>query len=188
MYEDMDELIPQSKNIINKRNTNFLHNFFVNIFMKIDRKSFINTYLDRLQHMTLIGIINDPIASSLFGKYIQLGQKSISDSMIRLKCYQLCNNIIENSKLLREANILENLIDLCPSYSWELKLKHNFSQQNKTTNRDIKNMLTFLKRESIIELECHPDYHRFISDISSKSKIIKMILKNIYHENNKTLS
>lgn len=182
MYEDMDELIPQSK--IEKQNNrrNFLHNFFINIFTKIDRKAFINSQLEKLQHMTLIGIINDPISRKVLGKYIQLGHRSDCDSMIKLKCYLLCSNILDNSKLIKETEVIDNLIELCPSYLWEQKLKHNFIQHNKNQSKDIKSMLTFLKRESIIELECHQDYHRFISDISSKSKIIKMILKNIYHE------
>lgn len=137
--------------------------------------------------MTLIGIINDPIARILFMKYIQLGQRTDSDAMIRLKCYMLCNSLLENTKLLRQTEIVDNLIELCPSYQWELKLKQNFSLHNKSHNKDIKPMLTFLKRESIIELEIHHEYHRFITDISSKSNIIKMILKNIYHENNNTL-
>lgn len=166
MYEDIDELIPQST--INeekiKKKHNIFANFFVSIFMKIDRKAFINLQLEKLQHMTLIGIINDPIAKKLFAKYIQLGHRCDSESTTHLKCYYLCNKILENSKLLSEINILENLIELCPSYAWEQKIRKNLTQQKESQTKDIKSMLTFLKRESIIELECHQDYHRFISD------------------------
>lgn len=141
---------------------------------------FVSKKLKNLDNITLMEVVNDVIYRRTFVKYIQKIHQfeSETESMTLLKRYILCQKIIMNQEDFNDKSIFERLIELCPTYEWELKLKSLEILEEKDLH--FVYAMEKLKWETIIELICHADYKLFLTAVKKKSSLIKNILKEVY--------
>lgn len=140
--------------------------------------NFVNKRMKKLEHITLMEIINDSIYRRLFVKFMEKLHLHECESMILLKRFILCQKFILNHDLFEDREYYGKLIELSPTYLWEQKI-----QKLKIGNKEDLNfvhVMETLKWETIIDLICHSDYKYFLSAIKRKSNRIKKLLGEIY--------
>lgn len=152
--------------------------FFSELCSQSAVDNFVNKKLKILEHISLIEIINDTIYRKLFTKFLYENQPNQGESMNTLKRFILCQRILRNTNIFDVEEIFEKLIELCPTFLWEQKIKNLSHKGEKDLNFIY--VMENLKWESLIELICHNDYKRFLTAIKQKSGRIKDILRTIY--------
>lgn len=153
-------------------------------FRSIKKQRFVNEHLTRIGRMRLVGIINDKLASILFQRYMSHENK-VNDTEIRMywNCYKMCKQIIWNTKLLTDDNIVNKLIQTSPPFIWEqeiLKLANMSHEPYKSKHISFK--IYELMTESIVEMECNIGYHNFLSDMRIRKERIQQLLEEIYDD------
>lgn len=141
---------------------------------------FINKKLSQLENVTLMETINDIILRRTLIKYIQKLHSSETEleSIILLKRYIICQNILMNHDLFEDRDTFDKLIELSPSFLWEQKIKTLDNKGKKDLNFTY--VMEKLKWETVIDLICHDDYKFFLMAIKKKSTLIRSILREIY--------
>lgn len=151
---------------------------FAEAHLKYAMDNFIQKKLKQMEHVTLMEIINDTILRKLFISFIEYFHAHESECLQLLKRFMICQKIIANRDAFDDKETYEKLIELCPSFVWEQKLK----QLKYSNKRDISfvHIMENLKWGTIIEIICHHQYKFFLSNIRQKSTLIVKLLKNIY--------
>lgn len=140
--------------------------------------NFVTKKMNKLQRITLMEIINDTIFRSLFIKFLYGLREDDTESIIPLKRFILCQKLVANPDLFDDNDIYNKIIELSPSFLWEMKIK-KLAIDNKKDLSFIFAIET-LKWESLIEIIIHNDYKIFLMEIKRKSEKLINILKKIY--------
>jgi hypothetical protein len=143
-------------------------------------ENFINRKIETLNDISLMEVITDAPLLLLFKKFIQGGHTVKQESMILLERFFLCEKILKNTFLLNNSHTIENLIEMCTTYTEEEKVRDMLSPVNERINRLYE--MEKYKWNTLIELICHDDYKRFLTAVKKKSKLIKTLLISIYGE------
>lgn len=150
------------------------------LYFGFSMERFVNKKLNNLNDITLMEVVNSVIYRKTFVKYIQKIHpfEPETESMTLLKRYILCQKILLNHEDFDNKETFEKLIESCPSYEWELKLK---SLEN-VGEKDLHFVYAMekLKWETIIDLICHNDYKLFLTAVKKRSNLVKTILKEVY--------
>lgn len=128
--------------------------------------------IDQIENYALMnvsGIVNNPTTNQLFKTFLRLGQQSVkSRAMERLECFECCNRILDLSPEQR-TNLIDDLIDVCPSYAWEEKINRAFDADDKAKSvNHLNRILDELKIECLNEIESHNDFDRFRRELLRK--------------------
>lgn len=141
---------------------------------------FVDKKLSSLDKITLMEVVNSVIYRKTFIKYIQKIHpfEPETESMNLLRRYILCQKILLNHEDFNDKEIFEKLVESCPTFEWEQRIK---SLEN-VGEKDLHFVYAMekLKWETIIELICHNDYKLFLTAVKRKSTIIKNILKEVF--------
>lgn len=152
---------------------------FTELYTENSMKTFVTRHLKKLEHITLMEIINQTLYRNVFVKFVeQLHPIIETEAIIALKRFILCQKILKNNDLFDNLIIFERLIELSPSYACEQKLRDLFHLGTRDLN--FIHILERLKWKTIIELICHTDYKNFLTAIRQKSNQIKSIFRTIY--------
>lgn len=142
--------------------------------------NFMENQMEILRDITLHEIIYNPILRCLFTKFMQPENFGFdTESMTILKRFMLCEKILKKPNIIDDTAIYEMLIELSPSFSWEVRIEELSSQSERQLN--FRHMIENLKWETLVELICHNDYEQFLKAIDGKSKRIENLLRKIYH-------
>lgn len=124
---------------------------------------------EQIEHFAMInvkGLIEHATGNVLFRNFLQLGHRTDkSEALITIECYVMCKEFSQNLNLIHDQNSVDQLLSLCPSYTWEQKLTNAFEsgQQAKITDT-----LMSLQQDCIHSVECHVDYDRFRTELLAK--------------------
>lgn len=141
-------------------------------------ENFVNCNINKLNKMTSMDIVHDPILQFLFKEFVQRGHSIKTEPTLYIERFLLCDKIIKYPTLLNNKCTMNKLIEKCSTYESEIRLRD-------LANRGIEplNHLYELERykyETLIDLICHEDYKRFLTAVKNKSRLIKEILEFIY--------
>lgn len=110
-------------------------------------------------------ILRDNNARKLLKSFLRKGHiTDESNAETLLECYIECEKILDNAHVC--AKQMEKLIELCPTFHWEIKLIKNANQEMETRRKTISN----LKNECIRNLECELDIERFYEYLLRKGQ------------------
>lgn len=144
------------------------------------RQNIINEQLRSLEKATFWEILNHPIYREIYAKFIQYQHVGDSESTILLKRWILSGKIVKNINIIWDPIVFEEIIELCPSYEWEIRITNTRKTED---YKNFKAMMKNLKWETFIEMVLHNDYARFMKAKQNKSRLITQILKGIYAQN-----
>lgn len=159
--------------ITNVRNA--ITSFFGGILYQIDKRLFIRAELKRIKFFKIERIVCDPLTKQLLNAYLEGDSYFMSEAMKRFKCHNICNKIMGNLDLLNDSKIENELFEFCglSSQDWEEKIKPGINHYLKTKSGfDISLALSYLRGESLWELEHSREYILFLAELRQKSNKI----------------
>lgn len=155
-----------------------------NLLRNYRKRTFIMKQMKRINCMSLIGIINDPIAAILFRKYL-LNECPDREQEIRIywNCYLLSEQILWNNKLLEQDQMVEKLLQTCPPILWENEILM-MAQWVKDSNRTrfICYRINKLMSDCIIDIENNTGYQNFLCDLQFRKEKISTYLEQVYDD------
>lgn len=118
--------------------------------------------------MNVKGIVTNDDSKKLLKTFLQLGHRSDkSNALLLLECYELCGQILNDLDAYRDH--LDDLLDVCPSFSWETKINDACdANSHDNIKHQLEIVLTALKKECIGNIECDPDFTRFRRELLRK--------------------
>lgn len=165
---------------------NVFLSFFSNISHYWDKRTFVNSQMNRLSFfVTIDEYLISPIGKRLFKKYLLRASNNNNDSeIIRFfECYIICEKFLSNSSFFVEEDELEDLRDLCPSQIWRHKLRMEFLNHESSNYRCMMlRALIEFRNECMLELEMSKHFQDFRKDLLCESKKIRALLRKIYNE------
>lgn len=127
---------------------------------------------EQIEHFVMMNVstlIVHPVGSSLFRNFLRIGHTmDNSEVMVLMECHELCEKILHNLHLIYDQNSIDDLLNVCPSFTWEQRVTDAIqfdSEQNEIT---IVTVLQNLMRECVQCIECHNDYDRFRRELLRK--------------------
>lgn len=124
---------------------------------------------EQIEHFSMMNtstLICHPIGKRLFANFLRIGhQHDKSEAMLHLECFDLCDNFLTNTRMIRDKEMIDDLLGLCPSYLWEERITNAINEKNSI---DIYQVLKELKHECVQNIECHNDYDRFRRELLRK--------------------
>lgn len=125
--------------------------------------------VEQIEHfcmMNIAALIQHPTGSTLFRTFLKIGHRTDkSEVMIMIECYETCQKYLQNLHLVRNQGNVDQLMDLCPSFTWEQRIE-NISQSG--DEHEIIQTLKSLQQECVNSIECHNDYDRFRRELLRK--------------------
>lgn len=123
--------------------------------------------IENVAVMNVSGLVNNSLGNRLFKTFVKIGHRTDkSNALTSIECYELCNTIIENIE--RYKLYIDDLMELCPDYSWEEKLNDAFDATESEAIDRLQLVLNELKFECLRTIECHNDYDRFRRELLRK--------------------
>lgn len=127
---------------------------------------------DEIEHfatMRVSSLITHATGKTLFMNFLKIGYRTgKSEAMAHLECHDLCDKILKNIRLIRNDDLVEDLLGMCPSFTWEEKINDAIQNYGTDHGHEIRQVLNDLKRECIFSIECHNDYERFRRELMRK--------------------
>lgn len=124
---------------------------------------------DQIEHFAMMNVsalIVHPTGSNLFRNFLRVGHRTDeSEALTLFECHKMCGNILENLHLVHDQSTVELLLNRCPSFVWEERLKTTFQGHQEC---DIIQTLKDLQQECVHSIECHNDYDRFRRELLRK--------------------
>lgn len=155
-----------------------------NMYRAARRRGFVTFQLGRIGDMTLMKLLEDPIASILLRKYL-INEYPQHEVEVRAQwdCYLLCKQIFWNIKLLKDPEIVDKLLKVCKPVLWENEIMRMANEaENPLMAKRICLQINKLMMENIVEIETNEGYFSFVADVTfHRDKIIKY-LEQIYND------
>lgn len=124
---------------------------------------------DEIEHfvmMTVSTLITHPTGSTLFRNFLRIGHRTDkSEALLLLECHELCRKFVQNLQLIRNESTVDQLLSLCPSFTWERRITEAFQSGH---DHKISEVLKNLQQECVNSIECHNDYDRFRRELLCK--------------------
>lgn len=124
---------------------------------------------DQIEHFVMMNVsslINHPVGSTLFRNFLRIGHRTDkSEALNYYQCYELCRKIIQHFQLVHDQSIVDQLLSLCPSFTWEQRITDAFESGHK---HKILEILNSLQQECVNSIECNNDYDRFRRELLRK--------------------
>ena len=122
---------------------------------------------EEIEHFSMMNVstlIVHPTGRNLFQNFLRIGHRhDKSEAMINFECFEICNKLLTNTRMLRDQEMIDDLLSLCPSYLWEEKIREKINDQEM-----ICQVLNELKHECVQNIESHNDYDRFRRELLRK--------------------
>lgn len=116
--------------------------------------------------MNVAGLIVHPTGSTLFRNFLQVGHRTDkSEALILFECHEICKKYLQNLQLVHDQRTVDQLLNLCPSFSWEQRINEAFQSD---LEHSIVQTLKSLQQECVNSIECHNDYDRFRRELLRK--------------------
>lgn len=150
------------------------------VFSGIPMDKFTSKILIKLYNYSLMETLSDVMLRRIFIKFIH----SIHSTEIEfeskkiLERYTMCQKILSNKFKLKNTEISQKLILLCPNTQWQQRIEKLTLLGEKDLN--FLYIIEKLQWETVIDLICHDDYKNFLTAIKMKSKLILEILADIF--------
>ncbi|XP_031619241.1 uncharacterized protein LOC116338250 [Contarinia nasturtii] len=128
---------------------------------------------EQIEHFAMMNVstlIQHSTGKTLFQNFLRIGHRhDKSEAMIHLECYEMCDKFLRNSQLYEDQDLIDHLLSLCPTYTWEQRITDTL-ENNSGDHRyhRIRHVLNDLKRECVHSIECHNDYDRFRRELLRK--------------------
>lgn len=127
--------------------------------------SFTHEQIEHIATMNVVRLLNHKIGIDLFRNFLRIGCRTdTSEVLMLMDCYNLCDKIIKNVHIIQEPEIQNDLLNLCPTYVWEERLKASFHKKQD----EMLSIMNDLKQECVQSVECHNDYDRFRRELLRK--------------------
>lgn len=125
--------------------------------------------VEEFSMMSASALVTHLVAKPLFRNFLRIGHRTDkSNALLSLECYELCDKIINNASA-DNAEDVDALIELCPSYDWEERVNDAIESDKKINDkRNLRQLLHELKRECVRSIECHNDFDRFRKELLRK--------------------
>lgn len=124
---------------------------------------------DEIEHFVMMNVsslITHPTGSTLFRNFLRIGHRTDkSEAMVLLECHELCRKCVQNLQLIRDQNTVDQLLSLCPSFTWERRIEEAIQSGH---DHKISEILKSLQQECANSIECHNDYDRFRRELLRK--------------------
>lgn len=162
-----------------------LMSFLRSLSYHIDKRLFIRAELRRIGNFKIEGLVQDPLANQLLKTYLEKNSYFGGVALKRLKCHNLCNDILGDLTLLNNGEIEYELLEFCgySSQYWEENVKSAIDYYLETKSGiNVSMALTFVRGVSVWELECSREYMLFREELRGKSNKIWKLLANIYDD------
>lgn len=134
-----------------------------------------STYtLEQIEHFTMMNVASLIVhtdGKELFKNFLRIGHRNDkSEAMKLLECHEMCAKFLCNLHLIDDADQLDDLYALCPSFTWEQRIQDAIDndKRTQTPHTEIKRILNDLKCECVHSIECHRDYGRFRQELLRK--------------------
>lgn len=134
-----------------------------------------STYtLEQIEHFTMMNVANLVVhadGKELFKSFLRIGHRNDqSEAMKLLECHEMCAQFLRDLHLIDDADRLDDLLALCPSYAWEQRITGAIDSDKRTQSgrAEIKRTLNELKGDCVHNIECHRDYGRFRQELLRK--------------------
>lgn len=126
---------------------------------------------EEIEHFAIMNVstlIVHSTGKNLFRNFLRIGyRQDKSEAMVHLECFEMCDKFLRNINLIREQAAIDDLLSLCPSYSWEQKITDAI-ETHSMNHHVIREVLNDLKDECVHSIECHNDYDRFRRELLRK--------------------
>lgn len=123
---------------------------------------------EQIEHFTMMNVttlISHQIGGRLFRNFLDIDHRTDkSEVTILLECYELCDKILQNRSLIEDTNWIDNLLNLCPFFTWEKRINDVIGDIN-----GMSEVLEALKQECVRNIENHIDYDRFRRELLRKA-------------------
>lgn len=134
-----------------------------------------STYtLEQIEHFTMMNVANliaHTDGKELFKNFLRIGHRNDkSEAMQMLECHEMCTKFMCNLHLIDDADQLDDLFALCPSFIWEQRIQDAIDSDKRAqaSHTEIKRVLNELKYDCVHNIECHRDYGRFRQELLRK--------------------
>lgn len=134
-----------------------------------------STYtLEQIEHFTMMSVANLVVhaeGKELFKNFLRIGHRNDkSEAMKLLECHEMCAQFLRDLHLIDDADRLDDLLALCPSYAWEQHITGAIDSDKRTQSgrAEIRRILNELKGDCVHNIECHRDYGRFRQELLRK--------------------
>lgn len=116
--------------------------------------------------MNVSALIVHPKGSTLFRNFLRVGHRADkSEALTYIECHELCGRYQQNLHLVHDPSIVDQLLSLCPSFTWEQRITDAFQSGHESK---ISDTLSNLQQECVNSIECHNDYDRFRRELLRK--------------------
>lgn len=161
-----------------------LMKFILSLYIRVDKRMFVNRQVRRLSAMAFNEINTDQIGKKRIQKYFCYRRNSESDMMLHFRCYNTCETFLRsNERVFEENEIIAILYSLGRTIEWAQILKTCFDRyQNTLPECRLITALNDLKRTCLYEMEISFDRFRFRRDIASRTAFIRSLIGNIYDD------
>lgn len=117
--------------------------------------------IENFAMMNVRGLVNHQQGNNLLKTFLKLGHKNDkSRALISVECYEMCNRILNN--IDSRSQLLDDLLELVPSYAWEEKLS------SANSSGEMSSILRELQTECLNEIQSHAEFDRFRRELLRK--------------------
>lgn len=124
---------------------------------------------DEIEHFVMMNVsalITHPTGSTLFRNFLRIGHRTDkSEALLLFECHEMCRKFVQNMQLTRDQSTVDQLLSLCPSFTWEQRISDTFQSGHE---HKISEILNSLQQECVSSIECHNDYDRFRRELLCK--------------------
>lgn len=131
--------------------------------------------LEQIENFTMMNVANlisHTDGKELFKKFLRIGHlNDKSEAMKLLELHEMCTKFLCDLRLIDDADQLDDLLAMCPSFTWEERITDAIDRDKRTTHSqhtDIVRILNDLKTDCVHNIECHRDYDRFRQELLRK--------------------
>lgn len=124
--------------------------------------------IEQFSMMSASGLVTHPLCKLLFRNFLKIGHRTDkSNALLSLECYEICDKLLNEKQF--NSDIVDELIEMCPSFVWETKINNAIDYTTKTNDKQqITHLLNELKRDCVNTIECHNDFDRFRKELLRK--------------------
>lgn len=121
--------------------------------------------IENFAMMNISALITHPTGSTLFRNFLQIGHRTKSEALIIFECHEMCGKYLQNLHLIHDQSNVDQLMNLCPSFTWEQRIENAIQSGN---DNQIIQTLKNLQQECVNSIECLNDYDRFRRELLRK--------------------
>lgn len=139
-----------------------------------DFSRFKYNQIEKFVMMNVEGVITNQICNNLFKEFLRIGHRSDkNNTLFLIECFEMVDQMLRNPET--SESHLENLIEMCPSFLWEQRLKDVLNAEN-FEKVLLNNVLVALKIDCLCNIEADSDFIRF------KEKLLEEIDKKWFSD------